>query len=191
MHFRELRPNGKAAPRLPARGAALPVDCTTLGIRGRGRDLHRGPGEGRWSPSGGAGGSAEEGVLALKEAQQPAIRGGLLDDLLDLQGKGVGKRQGSRLPRTAEGHLCSSPLLPSRQRLAKRATFLSLAPPRASLSPQPAGLALLGHLPSWSFAGPDSQGVGLCPWLLVYTGFFIGNLTSPVPQLRLPLNSTH
>lgn len=44
------------------------------------------PGTRRWSvsPQGRVGSSAEEGVLAMEEAKQPAVWGGLLDDLLDL-----------------------------------------------------------------------------------------------------------
>ena len=86
MHFRELPPNGKAAPTSPPEGAVPPVDCTTLGIQEwGGKRFCQGPRDKKVvSPQGRVGSSAEEGVLAMEEAQQPAVWGRLLDDLLDL-----------------------------------------------------------------------------------------------------------
>lgn len=51
-----------------------------------GKRFRRGPGDRRVGglPIRQSGSSAEEGVLALEEAEQPAVRGGILDDLLDL-----------------------------------------------------------------------------------------------------------
>lgn len=50
-----------------------------------GEHFRQGPSDkGDISPPGRVGSSAEEGVLAMEEAQQPAVWGRLLDDLLDL-----------------------------------------------------------------------------------------------------------
>lgn len=87
LHFLELSPNGKAAPASPPEGAVLPVDCTTLGIQGWGEGTSTEAsvtGGTEVSPSRQSRSSAEEGVLAVEEAQQPAVWDRLLDDLLDL-----------------------------------------------------------------------------------------------------------
>lgn len=92
LHFCELSPNDKAVPASPPEGAVLPVDCTTLGIQGWGEGTSTEAsvtGGMEISPSRQSRSSAEEGVLALEEAEQPAVWDGLFDDLLNLLELGV------------------------------------------------------------------------------------------------------
>lgn len=100
LHFRELLPNGKAELASPPEGAVLPVDCTTLGIQGWGEGTSTEAsvtGGMEISPSRQSRSSAEEGVLALEEAEQPAVWDRLLDDLLDLY-REEGGQAVSRVP---------------------------------------------------------------------------------------------
>lgn len=169
------------------------MDCTTLGILGWGESASTEVQvTGGGIPSRQGGSSGEEGILALEEAKQPAVRDGLLDDLLDLLGQDGGQEE-SRVRDISP--IFIYPPCPLGSKWSNQPHPLLRTFPGASLSPYPPGLAP-DHLPSWfALLAWATKGKGLCLGASCLCACSIlSHLISPIPHLpnpahALPLNS--